>query len=140
MAQALVHMSCGRLRSAITTGGDATGGLQKILAALVAIQPLLEDAERKSVRIAVVEHPGEPGKQQETYMSFDRIGKGLVWAWLKRVTNVAYDIIDMVNELEDTRPRDAGKVYVSFSFTPSLIVLLAGQHVRYICSQNFASQ
>jgi hypothetical protein len=50
MAEAIVQSSCAKLRSAIAVGGDATGDLQEIMEDLEAILPMLEDAERQSLR------------------------------------------------------------------------------------------
>uniref|UniRef100_A0ACD5WLI6 Uncharacterized protein n=1 Tax=Avena sativa TaxID=4498 RepID=A0ACD5WLI6_AVESA len=83
MSQAIVQRACAKLRSAI---GDEpvlrlnfTGDLQEMLDALEIIQPVLEKAEMQL------------------------LGRNFSTGWLQQVRHAAYRIMDMVDELQDTR-------------------------------------
>lgn len=100
MAQAIVQTSYTKLRSAIddeatTRRWNLTHDLQQMLEALEAIKPLLDDAERRSLK----KRPPEPEVRE----------------WVRRVRKNAYLISDMVDELRDTRGASpaAGKVCAS---------------------------
>ncbi|KAM3257805.1 hypothetical protein ACQJBY_049864 [Aegilops geniculata] len=111
MAQAIVQSSCRKLRSAIAIGAEATGDLQEIMETLEAIQPLLEDAERRclcckddapkegsqeTIETPETIQPLQEDVPQEGLQQME--GKKLP-DWLGRVVKAAYDILD---ELQDT--------------------------------------
>ncbi|KAM3275655.1 hypothetical protein ACQJBY_044175 [Aegilops geniculata] len=111
MAQAIVQSSCRKLRSAIAIGAEATSDLQEIMETLEAIQPLLEDAERRCLCCkddAPKEGSQETMETPETIQPLqeDVPQEGLQQMegkklpdWLGRVVKAAYDILD---ELQDT--------------------------------------
>uniref|UniRef100_A0ACD5YCZ4 Uncharacterized protein n=1 Tax=Avena sativa TaxID=4498 RepID=A0ACD5YCZ4_AVESA len=113
-AHAIVDSSCTKLRSVLAIGDETVVGLDPVLlqemaASLAAIQPLLEDAERRSVKLeeewTSSDGPREwlPAKERD------------MQDWLRRVTSNAYKVSDMLDVLQDTRkttPAAAGKTRI----------------------------
>jgi hypothetical protein len=99
---AIFLRACTKLRSAV--GDEAVvrlkfaGDLQDMLDALEVIQPGLEEAE---MRIWT----GDTSS--------------LLLNWLKDATQAAYRVMDMVDELQDTRPPAAATVTSQFHFVPT---------------------
>ncbi|KAM0863898.1 hypothetical protein ACQ4PT_044261 [Festuca glaucescens] len=90
MAQAVVQRACAKLRSSI--GDEAvlrlnfTGDLQELLVALEVLQTVMEKTEMQLTR------------------------PSLAPVWFQEVRQAAYIIMDMVDELQDTRPPAATMV------------------------------